>query len=480
MHHVATVVWAAPVVLAGVIHETALLDSPPDERLILPGHIDFLAATETTVAAVRDGEVVLVDASGRRLGRMARSSFQAPVASASVRGATTANADRIFDIYGLSDDERDSSYGDAVLDFEGAPAPRLSLGSSHRGRPAAAAPARITGIDISGQDVWVATSDGLWSSRQIGRPIARGAFDHVAVSAGGATVVVARGARMLVSKDGGRGFVAMDVLPRPVVKLAVAEDAMAAVFVLDGAGITAWPINRDPPRVVFAGNVRNFATCDGALLILANDGIYVASGEGDAEKVAPALPAHHLACASARSFAAAGSGGLFTSTDGGRTWRFDGHAEGSGGIQAVAMNHAGLWLATSSGLLHRPVISKARQGAVIRPVHAGRSISSSILTQRAPDTRPLWASWLPRVTLQVDSTRRRLGAREVRILALATVPLDRATGRDGAVATTRTAALRRKASLAGRWAALPAPGDDAEADALREMTFDLLANSVQQ
>ena len=329
-----------PIPTAMVVAGVALwLGGPAPARASGGERISALAAGAHTFFALRGNTVVTFDASGRELARCAR--FEAaPLERPARAAATNVDAEEALRLAGLPDDDLDSVEAeDAIADEGLAPARRA------RPTPAAAVVVRAIAASSAADDVWIATSAGLFRGR--GGGCARVALSHrdtVAVAAAGDAVAVAT-ADLLWRADGDGPFrIAAGLTARPRA-LAIVDERHTLVAT-DDAVVEIGP--HGVARTVLDHGSDALAVCGGDALALASDGAWTWTADAQPQRLGDRPPARRLICGDVRGarFVAAGDG-VFVSADGG-SWREQ--PAGRAVTAAVAVGGR-IWVATGDDLI---------------------------------------------------------------------------------------------------------------------------------
>jgi hypothetical protein len=374
---------------------------------VLAGPVDAVVAAGDGVAALRDGEVVLLDGGGRVVGRCRGA---APLAGAPRAADRTAlPAEEVLGEAGLSDEDV-SPEAEELLDDEGLePPPR------RRPAPAAWGAPRAVGLAGTPEAVWIAAVDGLWrldARDGACQPAGLGGLEISLVAARGANVAALADATLWRSRDGGVTFDVGAVLASranalelaPDGETALAADEEGVVQVDAGAARTA--------RRVLDGRVDALARCGADVVALAGDGVHLLDADGGDRLAGPRPPVRALACGGERLVAV--GVGVWTSDDG-AAWRQEAAGLGSSfaGV-AVAAGHA--WVASESGLAL--LDTEEAPGVRAEPFAPARPA----LADRRP---PSWAGLLPRVAIAFDGWTESTGVAGWRLWLRATVTLGR-------------------------------------------------------
>jgi hypothetical protein len=379
----------------------------PEPGLVLAGRVDAVVAAGDGVAALRDGEVVLLDGAGRFVG--ACRGAGAVLGASRPPDRTALPAEEVLGEAGLSDEDV-SPEAEELLDDEG-----LDRGPRRRVTVAAGAP-RALALAGTPAAVWIATADGLWRLDAGGGPCAPsglGGREISLVAARGASVVAVADATVWRSRDAGATYEVAGVLTSRANALALGSDGETAV-VADEDGAVEVDAERTVRRVL-EGRVDDLTTCGGEVVALAGDGIHRFDVDGDERPAGPRPPARALACA-AEGLVAAGAG-VWTSADG-AAWREERVGLGRS-FAGVAFASGRVWLASSRGL---EVVDASEP----RPLPG----EPPPRPEPAPWRRrpPAWAGLLPRVALAFDGWRESTGVSGVagwRLWVLVTVTLGR-------------------------------------------------------
>ncbi|HEY7373240.1 MAG TPA: hypothetical protein VIF57_13845 [Polyangia bacterium] len=277
--------------------------------------ISDLAAGASRLFVLRANDVVWFDADGREVGRCPR--FEStPPERPRPSSAGAIDAGEALRAVGLPDDDLDSSEAEDVLDAEDLEPKRRRRSSTPEADGAVVA--RALAASPASDDVWIATSAGVYRGRGHGcGRVALAGRDVVAVAAGDGAVAVAT-PDLLWRSDGGGAFrVAAGLVARP--RALAAADVEHTLVATDDAVVEIGPFGVTRPVLDHGADA--LAVCDGLALALAGDGVWAWSGDAPPQRVGDRPPARTVTCgdtAGAR-FVAAG-GGLYTSADG-AAWR---------------------------------------------------------------------------------------------------------------------------------------------------------------
>jgi len=402
--------------------------------------ITHLVAGRVALHALRGNNVVTFDAAGHERWRCA--GFDAPPERAARTSTAIVDADAALDLAGLPDDELDTPEAEDALADEG-------IVIARKVARAVATATVVRALAASGDDVWIATSAGLYQGREgVCRRVGLAGRDVVAVSAAGADTILAATADLVWRGTAGAS-------PRVVAGLTHRPRAIAVVdgdrgYVADDEGVL------DIGPYGIRGRILDQATtaivvCGGVVIALARDGTYRwIPGEPPA-RTGDRLPVRALACGANTSarFVAFGDG-VYTSHDG-VNWIE--RVEGRGRIVAGAAAAGGhLWLALDGRLVtmeadsRRALPSQHRAAVGFAPLETGR-----LLAPAAP--------W-PQVSLvfAAQQTPLRFGWS---VVALFAFPLERAALSGGDRRRLAAEWVERDAALAGEASRL----EDSEEDA---------------
>ena len=398
----------APGVLALGVAAVASAATAP--RVVLAGRVDGVTSVGGGVAALRDGEVLLLDASGRAVGGCLRASATAGAARRPDR--TARSREEVLGEAGFSDEDV-SPEAEDLLDDEGLEPP-----SRRRPVEAAAGPPRALALAGAGDAVWIGTADGLWRlDARDGAclPAALGGQEISVIAARGATVAAYGGATLWRSRDGGLTFDVAAVPTSRVHALAVADDEL--IFAADEDGV----VELDAARGVVArleGRVDALAACAGdasEVVALAGDGVHRLDAAGRDVLIGPRPPVRALACGP-EGLVAVGLG-LWSSPDG-SLWREDPGTLGRE-LSGVAWAAGHAWLAGDNGLETSEPHEDAGADGLRAPSAPRRR---AVAGDRPP---PAWAGLLPRIALAFDGWTESTGVAGWRLWVRLTVSLGR-------------------------------------------------------
>jgi len=323
---------------------TLPLASPAPVSAAPAERITSLVAGAHALFALRANTVVTFDAGGREIARCPR--FEAPApARQPALAVGPIDAQELLRLAGLPDDDFQTPEAEAVLAAEGL-APRRRLGAAPN---AATSPtlAHTLAASASADDVWIATSAGLYRGRDGAcARVALPGRDVIAVAAVGGAVAAATEDLLWRSTDGGGTFrVVGGTVARPRA-LAIVDDQRTLVAT-DDAVIEIGPDGA--VRAVLDRGGAALAVCDGLALAFASDGAWTWTGDAAAERVGNRPPARMLACGGgeAARFIAAGDS-LYASADG-ATWRE--RRAGAGRSTAAAAIGNRIWFAADDGVV---------------------------------------------------------------------------------------------------------------------------------
>jgi hypothetical protein len=389
LDHVSLAALAAIAVTADVAHA---------DDLVLSGPVDRVVAAGSLVAAVRAGEVRVLDLTGRTVWRLGGgdSALPRPARRLDLRVAD------LLDERDIAEEERESTEAEDLVEDDL---------TGHERRADATpvldgAPRRVL-LASDGYDLWVAAR-GLMiridaSARVSTRPAIL-PFTHLAVTGG--KIVAADATRLFSSDDGGATLRPLAEAGARITALVAAPDRVAYA---SGRQIAVREAGEPERRLALTAPVVDLRACGRVIAALtAEGGVVALDADHAAVRGHLATRAAHLAC-DGDLWVAAGPG-LATSRDGGRSWRarLDAPLEP---IHDVALGDSCLWLATAAGLRCLPRDGGARRRTPV--------IVETILPRPAP-----WHALLPRLVLTgiLDS---RPGKQDLRAMAYADFPLDR-------------------------------------------------------
>ncbi len=373
---------------------------------VLPGSIQRVAAAGDRAAVVRDGTVVLVREDGSPLGRVGGEDT-----SSGPREQGAADTERLFDLLGIEDSERDEDWAADELESE-----RTLRARRASRRPASLKP-REAGVPVvastDGQ-IWIGVRGALWrldERGELAKVISSAqAIDHLAVGSGG-RMVMAKGAHLvfLAGLDHVRHHVDSEA---PIHQLALSASGRSLAW-SDGSSVML-ASDTDALAAVsvsLPGPARALAFCEETLMVLESGGLTAIASDGTTEPRASDLDAERIICSSGEKgpWLAVGPG-LLASGDQGRTWSSvpgPPHAR----VIDAAVGERCLWLATDRGLYCSSAQSQPTEGA-----------DAPTLPRRRPRAAPWWSGWLPDIVIQAG-LHKNAGEREVQGLVYARLPL---------------------------------------------------------
>jgi len=377
-------------------------------RLVLAGAVDAVAAAGEGVAALRDGEVILLGADGHAVGACRGS--QARAGTARRHDGTTLAREEVLGEAGFSPEDV-SPEAEDLLDDEGIEAPsRRRPVSADEGAP------RSRALAGTPEGVWIATADGLWrldARDGACRPAGLGGQELELVGARGPVVVAVAGATVWRSRDGGATFDVAGVLSSAASALAV--DGGQTVFVADEEGVVELGGARSFVRRL-DGRVDALAACGASVAVLASDGVHLLDADGE-RLAGPRPPVRALACAQPPSEAGlvAAGVGVWTSRDA-AAWREEDAGLGRS-FAGVAFAAGRAWLASERGL----EVLEAGDAPAASDEPPPRPAARPLEPKRAPS----WAGLLPRVSIAYDGWTESAGVVGWRVWLLLTVNLGR-------------------------------------------------------
>jgi hypothetical protein len=309
----------------------APVSAAPAER------ITSLVAGAHALFALRANTVITFDSGGREIARCARFGAPAPTRQPTL-AVGPIDAQELLRLAGLPDDDFQTPEAEEVLAAEGL-APRRPPRATPSA-PTSPTLAHTLAASASANDVWIATSAGLYRGRNgVCARVALPGRDVIAVAAAGGAVAAATDDLLWRSTDGGATFrVVAGLVARPRA-LAIVDDQRTLVAT-DDAVIEIGP--HGAVRAVLDRGGAALAVCDGLALAFTNDGAWTWRWDEVAERVGDRPPARMLACGGqAARFLAAGDS-LYMSPDG-ATWRE--RSAGAGRAAAAAAIGNRIWFA---------------------------------------------------------------------------------------------------------------------------------------
>jgi hypothetical protein len=433
--------YAAAAVLALAFASAPSAGASPTNRL------SDLAAGATRLFALRANTVVTFDASGREIARCSRFDAPPPPATAPppARGV---DAEEALRLAGLPDDDTETAEAEDLLDDEGLTPRRRRRGI------AADAPivAHALAASTAGDDVWIATSDGLYrgSSGRCTR-VALAHRDTVVVAVAGDAVAAATDELLWRSHDGGPFRIAAGVAARPRA-LAMLDDQHTLVAT-DDAVLEIGPYGIT--RTVLDHGADALAVCGGSAVALASDGTWTWTGDDTPQRVGDRPPARTLTCGDGRAARfVAGGDAVFVSADG-STWR-ERTAPPGRAVNAVATLAGRIWVTAGDDLIP---LGGAPSPASVAPALAPPSPTAPMPALAPLPTRRLTGATFPWPQLTLVFAGQRTPLREGWSLVvlvgfhLGRSPISAADRRHLAAEL-----LRRDAELAAEERELAAPG----------------------
>jgi hypothetical protein len=413
----------------------ALLRPAGAAEPILSGPMDRVVSAGDCVAVVAGPDVRLLSGDGRPLRDLGPRSAH----DGSPPGPPRApQAEEILELRDVPEEVRDTPEAEDLVEDE------LTL--RERRRPRDPGPARVDRpalVAAAGDELWAIAHQAVWQVTSTGHAVRRAglipALDHLA-AAGGERLVVAAGAQLWRSSDGGASFVPFATADGPVRALAAAGPWIA--WATDRR--LHWRAARRAGSLGLPAPARDLRFCGQALLVLHDRGLIAVDAAGAPRPIA-APRAARLGCGRDGGWWLVGPG-LLVSTDEGR--RFT-PAPGLPPlpIEDAAPAPGGAWVATRDGLFATSTGDGPPPGVLAGAAGMGAG--------------PAWAALLPRVVVSASAE----GApprRDLRAVAYADFPLDSPPGGYPVAPPRRMA----QATAAAGPAPAPWPGPDPEAPCL--------------
>jgi hypothetical protein len=324
-----------------------------------PDRITDLVAGTNLLFALRGNTVVTFDATGREIARCPRFEARQSAPAMTLARSGPFDAQEALRQAGLPDDDFQTSEAEEVLAAEG-----LTPRRQRRVAPEGPIIVHALAASAAADDVWIATSAGLYRGRRGGcARVALAGRDVLAVAAAGAAVAAATAELLWRSTDGGEHFhVAAGLVARPralavvdVARTLVADDDAVVEIGIDGAA-----------RAVLDRGAAVLAGCDGDALALAGDGVWAWRMDAAAERVGDRPLARTLACGDGGTerFIAVGDN-LYASADG-AVWRARPALPGRTFAAAAIGNR--IWLATDEGVVPLDEVS------TMAPIRSGAGL----------------------------------------------------------------------------------------------------------
>lgn len=376
--------------------------------LVLAAPVDAIVAAGPGVAALRAGEVIIVDGAGQVIAGCRGMTTVAHERSAP--DGTTLTREEVLREAGMSSDDV-SPEAEEMLDDEG-----VELRAPAAPVVATSGITRALALAGSAKELWIGTTDGLWR-RGLGDDacvrVGLGGREIGVVAARGTSVVAVSGFTVWRSYDGGTSFDVAAVLASVAHAVAIGADGVT-VMVGDAEGLVEIDAARGVKRRL-ERRIDALASCGDAVVALAGDGVHRFDADGIESFVPERPPVRALACG-AEGLVAAGVG-AWVSADGAR-WRED---EGTAGrsFSAIAVAGGHRWLVTETGEL---VLAEAPRAGELVAEELALEPLPPIIRRTAP---PLWAVLLPRISIVFDGRAASTGVAGWRLRFLITLYFDR-------------------------------------------------------
>jgi hypothetical protein len=379
--------------------------------LVLAAPVDAIVAAGQGVAALRAGEVIIVDGAGRMVAGCRGMTTVAHERNAP--DGTASTREEVLHEAGMSSDDV-SPEAEELLDDEG-----VELRAPAAPVIATSGITRALALASASKELWIGTNDGLWRRGLVDDACVRVGLGGRAigvVAARGPSVVAISGFTVWRSRDGGTSFDVAAVLTSAAHSVAIGADGVT-VMVADADGL----VEIDAARAVkrrLEHRIDALASCGDAVVALADDGIHRFDADG-MEGFAPARPPVRALACHAEGLVAAGVG-AWVSADGAR-WRED---EGTTGrsFSAIAVAGGRRWLVTEAGEL--VLADPPRGGDLLAPAAEDLAIEPlpPVTRRTAP---PIWAVLLPRISIVFDGRAASTGVAGWRLRFLITLYFDR-------------------------------------------------------
>jgi hypothetical protein len=389
-----------------------------------------LVAGNSTMYAIRGGDVLMLDDRGALLARCGR--FSAPTRSD--RGADRRTPIGLPDpsetlrAAGLPDDDSTLAAEEALEDEAPTRPRRRATGTFSTPVPRALA--------ADGDGVWIATSDGLYRGGPAGcRRSELEGRDLVAVATDGTTVAAAsRGWLFLGRRDSPGSITFEPPLALPDRPRALAVDDQGGVLVAGDEGLLRVGADRETTRLLDRP-ADALAACGPAVLVLADDGVVLWDGR-HATRVAARPPVKDVSCAGSQPGWVAAGVGVWSSPD---AVAWTEHDEGLGLDVTAVVDLAGvLWVDAGDELA--PLRPQSRLAGA-----AWAGLDSWPARRVGRTAPPAWRLPLVTASLLVEQTPLR---RTVTGMLLFTFPWGRSPGHSADASDVAAQGLRRDAELA--------------------------------
>ncbi len=391
------------------------LPSRADWMPVLPGTVVRVVASQRLVAAIREGQVLVLREDGTLLRHLATTTTAGtkPDRARSARSADRQEGEQLFDLLDMPEIDRDTDFAHDLAEDDSTLAQRRNTR-----RSPAPPPIAVSGIPYlaaDAEDLWISDHHGVLHVRpdgtvvrQFGRP-----WHDVRLSASAGRLLVARGDTLAVlsTLDGSAHFLDRGSATR---HLAISETGAGLAWSTESALL--WTRSSAETNCIEpATSIVDLTYCGETLVALLADGVVIVPPGGQPEIHKQELRARRLVClqAPATPWFALGDQ-LLISADQGRHWAALPAPAGVALYDLASSDHH-LWLATSAGLYAS--IATDEEGAL--------PTGNVVETRKDRSGRRLakWFAWLPKVSVRAVA---RFGPndRQVEALALAAFPLD--------------------------------------------------------
>lgn len=400
------IVQSSLLVASGLLTPTASL---ADWVQVLPDPFDRVVASSTTVAAAREGQVVMVREDGDVLARIGRSPRKNDARHPSVKQ----EVEGILDLFEVSEADRDSDAVEDLLNNERTLARRRALKATHRQSEWAKSTVLVA---ASPEAIWVhsgrtllrvdAQQSAVRTPLTMLHPMHLAATDARAVLADTSSVFE-------VSNTGERTRIVE--LTRAPEHLAVAGHGNSWAWAT-GNEISLADSAGEPRHLSAPGTILDLAFCDDVLVALLLEGVYVVAPQGQGVLRGQAMRGRRLLCPRGRAIPWLAVGDeLQVSFDQGRSWHPQPMPSGVQVLDLAASRNR-LWFATTGGLYASTDEAGPRPRLSVAPTPRciGRSRTTS------------WVGWLPKVSLRAGGVVAS-DKKELEAFVLAAFPLDGTT-----------------------------------------------------
>jgi hypothetical protein len=375
---------------------------------ILPGSVARVVAARGHVAALRNGEVLVLREDGNLLSRTSASRGRSrPTDSPSAQKVAEETLDRLE----IPEIDRDTEYTDELVDGESRLAQRRSWRDAARSAPedGVAFPAVLA---ASVTEIWIGNARGIYRVGNDGAlaPAFGREWQGPRMAAAGRWLLVDKGGTLALLSTGAADPSIIQVAS-PAKHIAVSASGQRVAWAAGTDSHILGPAGRRGHQA--ASPVVDLVFCGETAVALLSGGVLAVPPEGEAEMRAAPPEARRLTCAAgdALPWLALGQG-LWASSDLGQHWVLLPAPEAPELLDLAISDHH-VWLATSAGLF------ASVDGTVPSELRSAKAGTSKRSVHRTPS----WLAWLmPKVSLRAAVTVSPTG-HQIEGFAFAALPL---------------------------------------------------------